>query len=372
MDFFDMLIQYEKNFEKKITDNLNIFKREIINYSNIKYNDINFDNIEEKNIKEIIKEISSSEILHKLLYSKYKISNNVHKYTIFAKDIKKKENNNYNNQKDINLNNIIEIPIFKNNLIEEIKKTIFNNIKKKYLLDLNELLTLKKNNSKNNLKIVINENEENSLISNLVPNNNQLYVPIPKKIILNEKKIIPNNKNKTFRNEMNNFGISKDNTQNFNFKNIRMKRNKNKDIFLNNNKSSLISFLKENGGLEKIKNNNHNNNNNNNIDKTYVKNIHLNKKKSGTSEKSFSIDKKVLHRIESQGKITINKLKIKDLKKKINQNNSPKKIQDKSIKQPINNIFERNNNLSIKLKGKRNLSSKTLIKNNYNIEKDKN
>ena len=367
MDFFEMLVQYEKNFEKKITDNLNIFKREVINYSNIKNNDINFDNIEEKNIKEIIKEISTSKILHQFLHSKYKLSNN-NKYTIFAKDIKKKENYNYNNQKDINLNKIINIPIFKNNLIEEIKKTIFQNIKNKYLLKLNELLTVKKDITKNNLKININnENEENSLIQNLIPiTNNQLFVPIKKKIQLNEKKI--KTKNKTFRNENNNFGVSKD-SQNINFKNIRMKRNKNKEIFLNNNKSSLISFLIENGGLEK---NNNINNNNNNFDKTYVKNIHfLNKKNSCGSEKSISIDKKFLNRIESQGKITINKLKIKDLRKRINQNHSPKKIQDNNIKQPIN-LLERNNNLSIKLKGKRNLSSKNLIKSNYNIKKDKN
>ena len=369
MDFFDMLVQYEKNFEKKTTNNLNIFKRAIINYSNMKYNDINFENIEEKNIKEIMKEVSSSKLLHKYLYSKYKISNNNNKYTIFAKDIKKKENNKYNNQKEINLNKIINIPIYKNNLIEEIKNTIFNNIKKKYLLHLNELLTMKKYNTKSNLKLTVNENEEKSIISNIIPNNNQLYIPIPKKIILNEKKIKSNTKNKTFRNEINNFG-SKDNNQNINFKNIRMKRNHNKDIFLNNNKSSLISFLKENGGIDKIKNNN---NNNNNFDKTYIKNIHfMNKKNSCGSEKSFSIEKKVLHRIESQGKITLNKLKFKDIKKKINQNYSPKKIQDKSINQRINNIFERNNNLSIKLKRKRNLSSKNLIKSNYNIEKDKN
>ena len=319
MDFYNMLIQYELNFEKKITKQLNKFKTEIINYSRTINNYKDIENIDEKNIKEIIKEILSSKKLFQFLNLKYKLSNN-NKCTIYAKDIIKEKRTNFNNQKEINLNNIIIIPLFKNNLDEEIKKRLFQKIKFKYLSDLNNSINEKKQviPKNNNLTInVCNNYSNNSLLLTFSPKNEEQTF-FPKQNTILKKKNQIQEINKTFRKEKEQ-KLSKEKNLNLNKNNdnnIRMKRNKNKQILSNNNKSSLISFLQINKQFEKNK------------EKIYIRNLHFYNK---NNKKEICLDKKTMKKSESQGKIIINKLKILGLRKNNKNNISSSNIINKPI-----------------------------------------
>ena len=317
MDFYEALMKYEEIFGDILKKNLEKFKNALneIIIKEFSKNDDNKNNefgIENNNIKEIIKEIETSNKLKKLIKLNYdKAKRN--KCIIFAKDLKKKECRNYNNQKRIiNNNNINKNELNDDDeeikkMIKKIKEKIKNKIKENYLNEVNKNLENKNPNLTQNefsndfeRKLQYNITEMNLSKSrdsrnfiSITQRNNKTKFKSPINIITKIKKsenylkdieYIPNNDQDV--NIKRNFHFLKNNNQRMlteenkndnnikiHFKNIKINNGiENNEKYIKkikedrpiSNKKIQISKFKIGNNEYKLKNNNYNNNHKNN------------------------------------------------------------------------------------------------------------
>ena len=363
MDFYEALMKYEKIFGDILKKNLEKFKNKLNEIVNKKYskNDENknneFDNIENKNIKEIIKEIETSNKLKNFIQlNNDKTKKN--KCIIFAKDVKKKENRNYNNQKriinknDINKNELNDEEITK--MIKEIKEKMANKIKENYLNEINKNFeknknpNLTQNDFSNVLERKINysitdtnlsKSRDSRNIISITQRNNKSKFKTPINIITKTKKSV---------NYLNDIGYIPNNDEdgkiksNFNiFKNNqRIITEENKD---ENNKKIHIKNIKINNGIENIEKNNN-----------------KNKEERPISNKKIEISKFKIGNNEYKLKNNNNNNQHKNNKKMKNNNKHIVKIKPRPETEEINHIDK--NKIKIHFNKKRILSSRMIIK----------
>ena len=298
------------------------------------------DGKENINIKEIIKEIQTSNKLKELLQMKYNLIQKK-KYYIFAQNIKKKINRNFNNQKGILNNNIKSIEFTLNNFSKEIKEELKSIIKEKYLF----YLINQKENLNDNKKYQ-KESIKNDSISDIDQNFDFTY--------LNYKNNIQNFSNNHSINKKKYISIFNEFTQNLKHKrNITFKKNIQNEIEFkkhhtdnNNSKVTLDECINEE--KKEI------------INKNQLKNI---------MNKENNINLKTEISSEEQKKKTMIKFKIG----KYNTLNKKKKEKTKQIIRikPIPEIKINKDKYQIKIKGKRILSSRMTIRNEDNLIKQK-
>ena len=343
MDFYDELLKYEDLFGVSILYNLEVFEKEIKNLivkdHKLKDNEKS-DGKENINIKEIIKEIQTSNKLKELLQTKYNLIQKK-KYYIFAQNIKKKINRNFNNQKGILNNNIKSIEFTLNNFSKEIKEELKSIIKEKYLF----YLINQKENLNDNKKYQ-KESIKNDSISDIDQNFDFTY--------LNYKNNIQNFSNNHSINKKKYISIFNEFTQNLKHKrNITFKKNIQNEIEFkkhhtdnNNSKVTLDECINEE--KKEI------------INKNQLKNI---------MNKENNINLKTEISSEEQKKKTMIKFKIG----KYNTLNKKKKEKTKQIIRikPIPEIKINKDKYQIKIKGKRILSSRMTIRNEDNLIKQK-
>ena len=298
------------------------------------------DGKENINIKEIIKEIQTSNKLKELLQTKYNLIQKK-KYYIFAQNIKKKINRNFNNQKGILNNNIKSIEFTLNNFSKEIKEELKSIIKEKYLF----YLINQKENLNDNKKYQ-KESIKNDSISDIDQNFDFTY--------LNYKNNIQNFSNNHSINKKKYISIFNEFTQNLKHKrNITFKKNIQNEIEFkkhhtdnNNSKVTLDECINEE--KKEI------------INKNQLKNI---------MNKENNINLKTEISSEEKKKKTMIKFKIG----KYNTLNKKKKEKTKQIIRikPIPEIKINKDKYQIKIKGKRILSSRMTIRNEDNLIKQK-
>ena len=339
MDFYEALMKYEDIFGNIVKKNLEKFKKkliEIIENNKNNENKINENNdIENINMKEIIKEIESSNKLKQIIQLKYK-SLKKNKCIIFAKDIKRRHNRNYNNQKKIS-NHDVTIE-FNEEIEKEIKERIKNNIKEKFLNELNKQIN---NNYKNSTQNHFSKFSEKKINYSITESN------LSKS--RDSRNLIPlATKRKTFKDKLQtqiNITKSKKSVNHLNFNSISPK---NENIILNRN----LNFLKNNIITEENKNELNKKINIRNI-KIFDKNKEKNENKN-KENRPYSNNKK----------IEISKFKIGNNENKVyNNNKNVKKIQMVKIRaRPDTNPNINDNKIKINFKGKRILSSRMVIK----------
>ena len=343
MDFYDELLKYEDLFGVSILYNLEVFEKEIKNLivkdNKLKDNEKS-DGKENINIKEIIKEIQTSNKLKELLQTKYNLIQKK-KYYIFAQNIKKKINRNFNNQKGILNNNIKSIEFTLNNFSKEIKEELKSIIKEKYLF----YLINQKENLNDNKKYQ-KESIKNDSISDIDQNFDFTY--------LSCENNIQNFSNNHSINKKKYISIFNEFTQNLKHKrNITFKKNIQNEIEFkkhhtdnNNSKVTLDECINEE--KKEI------------INKNQLKNI---------MNKENNINLKTEISSEEQKKKTMIKFKIG----KYNTLNKKKKEKTKQIIRikPIPEIKINKDKYQIKIKGKRILSSRMTIRNEDNLIKQK-
>ncbi len=345
MDFYDALMKYEDIFGDIIKKNLDKFKnkiKDIIINENQQIDKIIINDINNKNIIEILKDIESSDKLKKLIQLK---NNNINKNKCFilAKDNKKIINRNYNNQKGILNNNRKGININENEIkkeIKEIKYTIKNSIKKKYLFEINKEREIKCKNLKE--RNILNYNEK-SIIKEIKLSKSR-----------DSKNLIPINKLKNIEDKVKTP--------------LNIETRNKKSAFLQN--EILFSPLTPNNGRKnkmtnfdifKIHDNRITTESNENKEKLiYIKNIKIN------NEKKEKINNKNMdNRPFSHKKIELSKFKIGNHDNKcittiMKYDNIKKKKMIKIKSRPETKNFD--NKIKINFKGKRILSSRMIIK----------
>ena len=348
MDFYDELLKYEDLFGVSILYNLEVFEKEIKNIivkdNKLKDNEKS-DGKENINIKEIIKEIQTSNKLKELLQTKYNLIQKK-KYYIFAQNIKKKINRNFNNQKGILNNNIKSIEFTLNNFSKEIKEELKSIIKEKYLF----YLINQKENLNDNKKYQ-KESIKNDSISDIDQNFDFTYLNYNNRKMNNN---IQNFSNNNSINKKKYISIFNEFTQNLKHKrNITFKKNIQNEIEFkkhhtdnNNSKVTLDECINEE--KKEI------------INKNQLKNI---------MNKENNINLKTEISSEEQKKKTMIKFKIG----KYNTLNKKKKEKTKQIIRikPIPEIKINKDKYQIKIKGKRILSSRMTIRNEDNLIKQK-
>ena len=366
MDFYEALMKYEEIFGDILKKNLEKFKNALneIIIKEFSKNDDNKNNefgIENNNIKEIIKEIETSNKFKNLIKLNYDKTRK-NKCIIFAKDIKKKENNNYNNQKsiinnnDINKNGLNEEEITK--IIKKIKEKMTNKIKEKYLNGINQNFesknpNLTQNGFSNVLERKINysitetnlsKSRDSRNIISITQRNNKTKFKIPINIITKTKKSL---------NNINDIGYIPNNDQDANSK---------RDFtFFKNNNQRIITEENKDENNKKI----------------HIKNIKIN---NGIENKEKYIKQNKEERSISNKKIEISKFKIGNNEYKLKNNNNNQHKNNKKINNNTKHMVkikprpETNeishidkNKIKIHFNKKRILSSRMVIKEEDNI-----